>query len=109
MRRRAQVGAWLALSFLGAGNVWAFPQEPEKQEKSAEAKKSREMRQEQKSNAEAGTTEEDKDTSGTLHHSATRLGERYLLDQKQIWMSPARLRWQDANWLLPLGGVSAGL
>lgn len=30
-------------------------------------------------------------------------------DQKAIWTSPARLRWQDADWLVPLGGVTAAL
>src|SRR6267142_6304774 len=37
------------------------------------------------------------------------LGKRFLEDQKQIWTSPARLRFSDADWLLPLGGVTAGL
>ncbi len=30
-------------------------------------------------------------------------------DQKQIWSSPAHIRWQDATWLVPLGGIAAGL
>jgi hypothetical protein len=30
-------------------------------------------------------------------------------DQKKIWLSPLRLRQQDATWLLPVGIVSAGL
>lgn len=30
-------------------------------------------------------------------------------DQKEIWTSPAHLRWSDANWLVPLGGITAGL
>lgn len=30
-------------------------------------------------------------------------------DQKQIWTSPARLRFADAAWLVPLGGITAGL
>ncbi len=31
------------------------------------------------------------------------------LDQKAIWTSPARLRFTDAVWLVPLGGLTAGL
>ena len=27
-------------------------------------------------------------------------------DQQAIWTSPARLRWQDADWLVPLGGAA---
>ena len=30
-------------------------------------------------------------------------------DQKQIWTSPARIRLADAPWLVPLGGIAAGL
>jgi|SRR5271157_3336334 len=41
----------------------------------------------------------------------TRMGlvGRFMDDQKGIWTSPAHLRWPDANWLVPLGGVTAGL
>jgi hypothetical protein len=37
------------------------------------------------------------------------LGRRFLEDQKQIWTSPARLRFSDTEWLVPLSGISAGL
>ncbi len=30
-------------------------------------------------------------------------------DQKQIWISPSRIRLRDAAWLVPLGGVMGGL
>jgi len=33
----------------------------------------------------------------------------FLEDQKQIWTSPLRTRWSDATWLVPLGGITAGL
>ena len=33
----------------------------------------------------------------------------FLDDQKQIWTSPARARWSDATWLVPLAGLTAGL
>jgi membrane-associated phospholipid phosphatase len=41
----------------------------------------------------------------------TRMGlvGRFMDDQKEIWTSPAHLRWPDANWLVPLGGITAGL
>lgn len=35
--------------------------------------------------------------------------EDFLDDQKQIWTSPSRVRLADAYWLVPLGGVTAGL
>jgi membrane-associated phospholipid phosphatase len=33
----------------------------------------------------------------------------FVNDQKQIWTSPSRIRLSDANWLVPLGGITAGL
>jgi len=32
-----------------------------------------------------------------------------VLDQKQIWTSPARIHLEDASWLIPFGGFAAGL
>jgi membrane-associated phospholipid phosphatase len=45
----------------------------------------------------------------TAQHRWTSLGKDFFLDQKQIWTSPAKLRLTDANWLLPVTGITAGL
>lgn len=37
------------------------------------------------------------------------LAGRFLMDQKEMWTSPARLRLSDAGWLVPMAGISAGL
>jgi len=37
------------------------------------------------------------------------LGKEFLLDQEQIWTSPAKIRFSDAQWLVPLSGIAAGL
>jgi len=37
------------------------------------------------------------------------LGKRFLEDQEQILTSPARVRFSDAQWLMPLGGIAGGL
>jgi hypothetical protein len=37
------------------------------------------------------------------------LGKDFLGDQKQIWTSPIRLRFADADWLVPMSGFAAGL
>src|SRR5882762_6814197 len=42
-------------------------------------------------------------------HGFRELGKDFLLDQKQIWTSPARLRFSDTDWLVPLSGITAGL
>jgi membrane-associated phospholipid phosphatase len=37
------------------------------------------------------------------------LVERFVDDQRTIWTSPARLRFSDTEWLVPLSGITAGL
>jgi membrane-associated phospholipid phosphatase len=37
------------------------------------------------------------------------LTKDFLTDQKEIWTSPARLRFADADWLVPTAGIAAGL
>src|ERR1700693_1338372 len=37
------------------------------------------------------------------------LAKEFLLDQEQIWTSPAKLRFSDTQWLVPLSGITAGL
>src|SRR5882762_8297305 len=39
----------------------------------------------------------------------TGLGKRFLEDQEQIWASPAKVRFSDAQWLVPVSGITAGL
>src|SRR5216683_4204195 len=39
----------------------------------------------------------------------TGLGKRFLEDQRQIWTSPAKVRFSDAQWLVPFSGITAGL
>ena len=34
---------------------------------------------------------------------------RFVSDQKQIWTSPARIRLEDTEWLVPVAAVSSGL
>jgi membrane-associated phospholipid phosphatase len=34
---------------------------------------------------------------------------RFLDDQRPIWASPARIRFSDMTWLVPVGGLTAGL
>src|SRR5438552_590297 len=39
----------------------------------------------------------------------TGLVKRFIGDQREIWTSPARLRFSDTDWLVPLSGITAGL
>ncbi len=47
--------------------------------------------------------------SAPRQHEFKRLEQDFLLDQKRIWTSPARLRFSDAQWLVPVSGLAAGL
>ena len=58
--------------------------------------------------------EADKDDSSTPPVSGGRTGisgvaKDVLMDQKEIWTSPAKLRFADADWLVPTAGIAAGL
>src|SRR5437667_221807 len=45
----------------------------------------------------------------TSDGSRTGLVGRFVRDQREIWTSPAKLRFSDTEWLVPLSGISAGL
>ncbi len=49
------------------------------------------------------------DVGKDSHHGLVALGRDFLQDQRQIWTSPAGLRFSDTEWLVPLAGISAGL
>jgi hypothetical protein len=42
-------------------------------------------------------------------HSMKGLAKEFLQDQEQIWTSPAKLRFSDTQWLVPMSGFTAGL
>jgi hypothetical protein len=47
------------------------------------------------------------------NYTKTRLGmslvKNMTLDQRKLWASPAKLRFSDADWLVPAGGLAAVL
>src|SRR6266436_6284832 len=47
--------------------------------------------------------------SKTSEGSRTGLVGKFLQDQREIWTSPAKLRFSDTEWLVPLSGITAGL
>jgi len=48
-------------------------------------------------------------STGRYENTFAKSPQHFLLDQKAIWTSPARVRLPDATWLVPLGGLAAGL
>lgn len=67
------------------------------------------------SNAKPKTTKDQEVTTlnpssdHTFDNTVARAPANFLVDQKAIWKSPAHLRLSDATWLVPLGGLAAGL
>jgi hypothetical protein len=53
--------------------------------------------------------DQDQQPIGSSTHGFKGLTRDFLSDQEQIWTSPAKLRLSDAQWLVPLSGVTAGL
>src|SRR5260370_14719215 len=109
----------LAMALLVAGAVTAYPQTADNPVPTPEAKKSGKMQPEPKPKTESKATDKatdedkdtdtNKDTSVRLSHNFRGLGARFLLDQKEIWVSPAKLRFTDLGWIIPYGGVTSTL
>ena len=58
---------------------------------------------------EVSTEENANAVRKTSDGSRTGLVGRFVRDQREIWTSPAKLRFTDTEWLVPLSGVTAGL
>ncbi len=63
----------------------------------------------EKSSSETDTAPNTNVMMKSLEGTRTSLVGRFVDDQQQIWTSPARLRFPDAEWLVPLSGITAGL
>src|SRR5215467_2443765 len=98
------IGAWASSGTFAK----AVPQEVEVQDKEKQIETGQKPR-EKSSNALHSEGKALDDFSLTAQHRWTSLGRDFLQDQQQIWTSPSRLRLSDANWLVPVAGISAGL
>ncbi len=70
------------------------------------AAQAQESKKEQKTE---GAAKSDSDTQKNSERGFGQVAKDLLTDQKRIWTSPATLRLTDAEWLVPLGGISTGL
>src|SRR5258708_10779985 len=116
----------IVLAFSGAASILtltaavslAGPQQTEEQRAVADAKdgdarsssKSSDMTREAKTEKpkDAGDLQGVYPTEG-FGRGFHGLAKDFLGDQKQIWTSPARLRFSDTEWLVPFSGITAGL
>jgi membrane-associated phospholipid phosphatase len=87
----------------------ARPQEPEAQRSAADKSVPAQAQEKDKTKPAPDESSSDPNTAAPSHHGLTGLGKDFLGDQKQIWTSPARLRFPDADWLVPVSGFAAGL
>src|SRR6516225_7288106 len=85
-----------------------LPQDAENQE-AASVKHSTEVRKEKKPDSASSKDNNSEVSVGSSRRGLAKLGEDFLVDQKQIWTSPTRLRLSDADWLVPIGGFTAAL
>ncbi len=117
MRGRTSWARVVALVWvLGLGNLGlvegtmaaARPQEPEVQS-GAKPAPSEEKKQDEAKDKKNKKNSSDQDTTAASPHGVKGLGKDFLEDQKQIWTSPVRLRFADADWLVPTAGFAAGL
>ena len=99
--------AGVAESTVGA----AKPQEPGGQSgaQSAQNQKEKEDAEKNKKETPKDPDKSDQESTSGSAHGVKGLGKDFLEDQKQIWTSPARLRFVDADWLVPAAGFTAGL
>ncbi len=120
--RRIRLGSWCCIvAALITGEACAAGDEPKGEQRSkAELNGQVTTRQADriggKPRAAASSRQEETAASfrrGEPGFSKTELGwpllKNIALDQKAIWTSPTQFRLGDANWLVPLGGLTAGL
>jgi membrane-associated phospholipid phosphatase len=87
------------------------PQEPEAQSgaKPAQNEKQNQEAQKDEKKTSQDQNDPDQDVSPASDYGLKDFGKDFLGDQKQIWTSPVRLRFADADWLVPASGFAAGL
>ena len=61
------------------------------------------------SSSQTGAAQERTEVAKTSEETRMGLRGRLLDDQRKIWTSPGQLRLPDTGWLIPLGGIMAGL
>ena len=104
-------GAWVfgSLVIAGPASGAARPQESEAQSNAQEKPAAPRAHEKDKPIAGLDESSSDQNVTPGSHRGLTTLGKDFLEDQKQIWTSPTRLRFPDADWLVPVSGFAAGL
>jgi hypothetical protein len=110
-RAGAVMMLWLAVNSLAgtAGHAATCPQDAPQQRSEEAPPKKNVSASDKESSSKTKKNGEEQDATVTLPHSFKGLGERFLLDQKEIWTSPRHLSWADADILVPFAMGTGGL
>jgi membrane-associated phospholipid phosphatase len=101
--RGPSLGAAVLGMILGFTGV-AFGQEPESSDKTDKNGEMNTAQQKPIPDSPAPTG-----APVVTHHWAVQLLKDFGGDQKSLWTSPKNLQFTDATWLVPAGGITAGL
>src|SRR5260370_30715796 len=106
----AWIGCTSAILTVMAGGAWAArPPQAEKQQDAAKKQSGAKAKEREMVQPKQSASIPDQEPVLTAQHGFKELGKDFLLDQKQIWTSPDRVRFSDVQWLVPLSGITAGL
>src|SRR5467141_2182470 len=103
--------SWAAVSLTltaGASRA-ALPPQAEKQQEAKEKQGGPKAEEKEMVQPKQHASMPDQEPVLRSQHGFRELGKDFLLDQRQIWTSPARLRFSDTDWFVPLSGITAGL
>ena len=101
--------AWIIAVLLLASTTSAFGQSAASlPDSAASSNPSSENRDPQKPTAEQDSIPDAPEPSET-QNKVIGLPRAFLQDQIGMWTSPAKVRFSDASWLVPLGGFAAAL
>src|SRR5260370_42631709 len=104
------IGCRAAILTVMAGGYWASgPPQAETQRDATEKQSGAKAKEREMVQPKQNASIPDQEPVLTAQHGFKELGRDFLLDQKQIWTSPPRVRFSDAQWLVPLSGITAGL
>jgi hypothetical protein len=101
--------ASVSLTVTAGASRAALPQQAEERRDAREKQSSAKAEERQMVQPKQNASTQGQEPVLTSQHSLRELGKDFLLDQKQIWTSPARVRFSDTQWLVPLSGITAGL
>src|SRR6202022_3333608 len=99
----------MSLTITAGASRAALPPQAEKQQDATEKQSGPKAEEKEMVQPKQNASIPDQEPVLRSQHGFRGLGKDFLLDQKQIWTSPARVRFSDVQWLGPMGGITAGL